>query len=100
MPLSAGTGKTIGLLVPLPRQEHDLGDESARDEALRQSPGRPVVLLRPVPVMVRAMPGCALAYTVTHVLVECLCDGCYRLRWEASWLVRKASRVPVPTARG
>ena len=87
-----------GLQVPLPRQVQDRDDESARDEALRQAPGRPVVMLCPVPVTVRAMPGCALAYTVTHVLVECLCDGCCLLRWEAGWLVRRASPAPVRTA--
>lgn len=31
----------------------------------------------------------AVAYTVTHVLVEWYDDDRYHVRWEASWLVRR-----------
>lgn len=60
-----------------------------RDEALRQAPGRPIILLRPAPVTVRSMPANALAYTVTDVLIEWDADMDYHLRWEASWLVHR-----------
>ena len=60
-----------------------------REEALRQAPGRPVVLLRPAPVRVRSLQANAVAYTVTDVLVEWDGGAGYHLRWEASWLVRK-----------
>jgi len=60
-----------------------------RDEALRNAPGRPIVLLRPKPVRVRSFPAAAVAYTVTDVLVEWEGDTGYHLRWEASWLVRR-----------
>ncbi|WP_411373338.1 hypothetical protein ACLH0K_09205 [Arthrobacter sp. MPF02] len=59
------------------------------DEALRQAPGAPVVMLRPVPVRVRGATGYAIAYTATHVLVSGPSDGGYRASWEASWLVRR-----------
>ncbi|MDQ0769070.1 hypothetical protein QF031_001819 [Pseudarthrobacter defluvii] len=62
-----------------------------REEALRQAPGRPIVLLRPTPVRVRSLPATAVAYTVTDVLVEWDADGGYQLRWEASWLVRRCA---------
>ena len=65
----------------------------ARELALRQAPGRPVLVLRPVPVTVRSVPGHALAYTVTHVLVEWDSDGGYDLRWEASWQVKRLLRA-------
>lgn len=60
-----------------------------RDEALRDAPGRPIVLLHPAPVRVRSLLAAAVAYTVTDVLVEWNADTGYHLRWEASWLVRK-----------
>jgi hypothetical protein len=56
---------------------------------LEKAPGRPVMMLKPAPVRVRSVIGHALAYTVTHVLVEWYCDGQYNVRWEASWLVRR-----------
>ena len=58
-------------------------------EALRQAPGRPVVLLRPAAVKVRAIHATALAYTVTHVLVEWDGSTGYHLGWETSWLIRR-----------
>jgi hypothetical protein len=58
-------------------------------EALRQAPGIPVVLLRPANVKVRAIRATALAYTVTHILVEWDGSSGYHLRWEASWLIRR-----------
>lgn len=61
----------------------------ARKHALEEAPGRPVVMLRPAPVRVRSSIGRAIAYTVTHVLVEWDADGQYNVRWEASWLVRR-----------
>jgi len=61
-----------------------------REEALRQAPGRPVVLLHPAAVKVRSIQGRAVAYTVTDVLVEWTEDSFYHLRWEASWLVRRS----------
>lgn len=60
-----------------------------REEALRQAPGRPIILLRPAPVTVRAMRANALAYTLTDVLIEWDSDADYHLRWEASWLVHR-----------
>ena len=63
--------------------------QSARDHALGQAPGRPVILLRPAPVKVRSNIGNALAYTVTHVLGDWDTDGQYNVRWEANWLVRR-----------
>ncbi|MET3720376.1 MULTISPECIES: hypothetical protein [unclassified Arthrobacter] len=62
----------------------------AREVALREAPGRPVVMLSPVPVKVRSIIGNALAYTVTHILVESYDGGEYAVGWEASWLVRRA----------
>ncbi len=62
-----------------------------REQALDEAPGRPVVLLRPAPVRVRSIIGHAVAYTVTHVLVEWESGGELNVKWEANWLVR---RVP------
>jgi hypothetical protein len=62
---------------------------AARENALQQAPGRPVIVLRPVPVTVRAVSGTAIAYTVTHVLVERDSGEEYSLRWEASWQVKR-----------
>ena len=61
----------------------------AREQALKEAPGRPVIMLRPAPVKVRSILGHAIAYTVTHVLVEWTTDEQYKVRWEASWLVRR-----------
>ena len=61
----------------------------AREHALGQAPGKPVILLRPAPVKVRSIVGNAIAYTVTHVLVEWDTDGEYNVRWEATCLVRR-----------
>jgi hypothetical protein len=61
----------------------------AREHALEQAPGKPVILLRPAPVKVRSIVGNAIAYTVTHVLVEWDTGGEYNVRWEATWLVRR-----------
>lgn len=65
-----------------------------REEALRLAPGKPIVLLRPAPVTVRSMAASAVAYTVTDVLIEWDSDAEYHLRWEASWLVRRAQATP------
>jgi hypothetical protein len=61
----------------------------ARTHALEEAPGKPVIMLRPAPVKVRSIPGIAIAYTVTHVLVESDNDGQYNVRWQANWLVRR-----------
>ncbi|WP_152642606.1 hypothetical protein [Pseudarthrobacter chlorophenolicus] len=60
-----------------------------REEALTQAPGRPVMMLRPAPVKVRAAFGSAIAYTVTHILVEMDVNGPYSVRWEPGWLVHR-----------
>jgi hypothetical protein len=60
-----------------------------REEALHDAPGRPVIMLRPAPVKVRSIVGNAIAYTVTHVLVEWDAAEAHHLRWEATWLVRR-----------
>ncbi|WP_457950209.1 hypothetical protein ACTAQI_06260 [Pseudarthrobacter sp. alpha12b] len=65
-----------------------------RQEALRHAPGRPIVLLRPAPVTVRARRANAVAYTVTDVLIEWDSDADYHLRWEASWLVHRVQAAP------
>lgn len=62
-----------------------------REQALHDAPGRPVIMLRPVPVRVRSVIGNAIAYTVTHVLVEWETEDGHHVRWEANWLVH---RVP------
>ena len=61
------------------------------EDALGQAPGRPVIVIRPVPVKVRSIAGNAIAYTVTHVLVEWDADGEHNVRWEASWQVKRVS---------
>jgi len=61
----------------------------AREIALKDAPGRPVIMLRPAPVKVRSVRGMAVAYTVTHILVEWDSDEQYNVRWEAAWLVRR-----------
>lgn len=61
----------------------------AREHALKEAPGRPVVMVRPAPVTVRSIQGQAIAYTVTHILVEWEADDQHYVRWEAAWLVRR-----------
>ncbi|WP_255768993.1 hypothetical protein [Pseudarthrobacter sulfonivorans] len=61
----------------------------SREQALLNAPGRPVILLRPAPVRVRSLIGNAVAYTVTHVLVEWDADDVHHVRWEPTWLVRR-----------
>jgi hypothetical protein len=46
-------------------------------------------MLRPAPVKVGSTTGHAVAYTVTHVLVEWENDAGRDARWLASWLVRR-----------
>jgi len=70
-----------------------------REDALRQAPGRPVILLNPTPVTVRSLAATAIAYTVTDVLVEWDGNGAYHVRWEASWLVRKVVGPPVSNSQ-
>ncbi len=67
----------------------DMCRSAARENALREAPGRAVILIRPAPVKVRFVTGNAIAYTVTHVLVEWAAAGEYQVRWEASWLVKR-----------
>lgn len=88
MPLSpdhADRSTELSLQPRRPGSSH----ETARTEALRQAPGVPVVMLRPARVKVRATTGYALAYTVTHVLIERADNDGYGLSWEAAWLVRR-----------
>jgi hypothetical protein len=61
----------------------------SREQALNDAPGRPVIMLRPAPVRVRSIIGNAIAYTVTHVLVEWDTEEDHHFRWEANWLVRR-----------
>jgi len=70
-----------------------------REAALRQAPGRPVILLRPAAVRVRSLAANAVAYTVTDVLVEWEGNSGYHLRWEASWLVRRCGPQPATVDR-
>jgi hypothetical protein len=87
MPLSPEPAEKSAELFPLPQAS---GTRAAvREDALRQAPGRPVLMLRPARVKVRAITCSAIAYTVTHVLVERDDDGRYQASWEASWLVRR-----------
>jgi hypothetical protein len=90
MPLSPDPAEKGVLLDVLPQQLPSLAAESAaREEALRGAPGQPVLMLRPAPVKVGSRVGHAIAYTVTHVLVEWDSDDGFSLRWFASWLVRR-----------
>jgi hypothetical protein len=90
MPLSPDPSDPRTLLEPpahpLPVR---LAQATPREEALRQAPGRPVLMLRPARVKVGSTVGQAIAYTVTHVLVEWEDDGGPDARWLASWLVRR-----------
>lgn len=80
-----------GAVLPaLPHPPSGPPDRAAlRDDALRRAPGRPVLMLRPAPVRVRSGIGIAIAYTVTHILVEVDDDTGYQILWEPSWLVRR-----------
>lgn len=90
MPLTPEPTEKNAALSLLPQQQPAPASQAAlREEALRRAPGRPVLMLRPAPVKVRSIAGSAIAYTVTHVLVERGDNGGYEVRWEASWLVRR-----------
>ncbi|MET1086040.1 MAG: hypothetical protein ABWY04_02795 [Arthrobacter sp.] len=90
MPLSPDPTDRRALLEPPPGHlPVRLSQSTLREDALRQAPGRPVLLLRPAPVKVGSTVGHAIAYTVTHVLVEWEDDGGPGARWLASWLVRR-----------
>jgi hypothetical protein len=60
-----------------------------REEALQDAPGRPVIMIRPAPVRVRSITAYAIAYTVTHVLVEWHTEDAHHVRWEANCLVHR-----------
>ncbi|MDQ0675816.1 hypothetical protein QFZ36_003377 [Pseudarthrobacter siccitolerans] len=90
MPLSPDPADRHEVLDRLSKQLPGCMAQSAiRDDALRQAPGRPILMLRPAPVRVGSAIGHAVAYTVTHVLVEWANDGDRESRWLASWLVRR-----------
>jgi hypothetical protein len=89
MPLSPDHADKGDVPALLPQRSAPMTPEPARDQALTEAPGKAVVMLRPAPVKVRAMTCLAVAYTVTHVLVEWYDAGRYHVRWEAAWLVRK-----------
>lgn len=95
MPLSPDHAGRAAALPPLPRSVDPDSPEAAVEVALLQAPGQPIVMLRPSPVRVRGVTGRAIAYTVTHVLIERPGTGENRLRWESSWLVR---RLPLDTS--
>jgi hypothetical protein len=90
MPLSADSAEKPTLPDTLPQQLPGLVVQSTlRQDALQQAPGRPVLMLRPAWVKMGSIIGLAMAYTVTHVLVEWDDDGNHDARWVASWLVRR-----------
>jgi hypothetical protein len=90
MPQSPDPADRHDLMDPLPKQlPASMAQSAMREEALRQAPGKPVLMLRPAPVRAGSTMGHAIAYTVTHVLVECANDGDHEGRWLASWLVRR-----------
>ncbi|VXC40691.1 hypothetical protein ARTHRO9AX_30255 [Arthrobacter sp. 9AX] len=91
MPLSPDPTDRRTVLDPPPEQllPVRLDHVGLREDALRQAPGRPVLMLRPAAVKVGSTVGHAIAYTVTHVLVEWENDGGPDVRWLASWLVRR-----------
>lgn len=70
------------------RQLLDRREDSLRQGALQQAPGKLILMLHPAPVRVHSSSAQAIAYTVTHVLVEWFDDDGYQLRWVASWMVR------------
>ncbi|TPV53301.1 hypothetical protein FJ661_01550 [Pseudarthrobacter phenanthrenivorans] len=86
-------------VLPHPATE-PLKREAVREEALRQSPGIPILMLRRAPVKVRSSTGHAIAYTVTHVLVEREDDDGYHVRWEAAWMVRRLPDSPPVAGQG
>lgn len=59
------------------------------EAALSQAPGVAISMLRPVPVTVRGAAGSAIAYTVTHVLVERGDNGVREVTWQPNWLVHR-----------
>lgn len=63
-------------------------------DALHQSPGSPVLLRYPVRAQARFRPGRALAYTVTHVLMEYGEGSDSSYHWEPGCLVRRTPRGP------
>lgn len=90
MPLTPAPAEQQTLPDTLPRQLPGvLAQSTLRQDALQQAPGRPVLMLRPARVKVGSSIGLAMAYTVTHVLVEWDDDGNHDARWVASWLVRR-----------
>jgi hypothetical protein len=90
MPLSPDPVGQHALLATLPPQQPGLGPQSAaREDALRQAPGKPVLMLRPARVKVNSTLAHAIAYTVTHVLIERADDSDYDIRWVATWMVRR-----------
>jgi len=90
MPLSPDSSEKHALLDTLPRRLPGLVAQAAvREAALRQAPGRPVLMLRPAQVKAGSIIGLAIAYTVTHVLVEWDDGGGHDARWVASWMVRR-----------
>jgi hypothetical protein len=90
MPLSPDSAEKRALLETLPQQlPGRVAQAAVRGDALQQAPGRPVLMLRPARVKVGSIIGLAIAYTVTHVLVEWDDGGGHDTRWVASWLVRR-----------
>ncbi|WP_104043098.1 hypothetical protein [Arthrobacter sp. ZGTC412] len=90
MPLSPDSAEKRVQLETLPQQLPGRGVQAAvREDALQQAPGRPVLMLRPARVKMGSIIGLAIAYTVTHVLVEWDDGGGQDTRWVASWLVRR-----------
>ncbi|MFF1254854.1 hypothetical protein ACFVYC_20495 [Pseudarthrobacter sp. NPDC058329] len=90
MPLSPDSVEKPALLDTLPQQvPRQVAQAAVREDALRQAPGRPVLMLRPARVKSGSIIGLAIAYTVTHVLVEWDDGGGNDVRWVASWLVRR-----------
>lgn len=88
MPLSPDSAEKHTLPDALPQQLPGLVVQSTlRQDALQQTPGWPVLMVRPARVKMGSIIGLAMAYTVTHVLVEWDDDGNHYARWVASWLV-------------
>jgi hypothetical protein len=90
MPLSPGPAERPVLPEAPPQQLPGVVAQAALlEDALQQAPGRAVMMLRPARVKVGSIIGLAIAYTVTHVLVEWDDGGGQDARWVASWLVRR-----------